>query len=402
MEATLMVRQFALSIDLVVLLCISSLVGCGDSTDTAALSGSPEDAFFDEFLEQPQTSQGSAAADTADVGDSPRARLGPPRISPAVPSEEGGDGAIRQVAANTDVFRRPKGEQLRLNLKEGDRFPLIKTVRQDLVQDSETDPLRAETALQLTLAITVEEVAADSIRMRVHYSRVIYEHKINGDHLRYDSTKQQDQVPWDAIPYAGMVNNGFSFRLNPDNTIQELIDYREFLERCVEQVPLERRRTLLDELSSKFGDDGVANFIDESIGLLPYDGTVDADAASMVMQGDIWTRERRLMHPIPVYLKSTCTLTDIDSQSARIEITGRIASGEATTMDGSGMLRISGGRSMGHCIVDRASGLPTQVEVNRYLTIDVETGDGRTVTQKKTVQTSIRAFPEMAGTEGRN
>ncbi|MFZ9091404.1 MAG: hypothetical protein ACO3FE_15095, partial [Planctomycetaceae bacterium] len=133
MEATLMVRQFALSIDLVVFLCISSLVGCGDSTDTAALSGSPEDAFFDEFLEQPQTSQGSAAADTADVGDSPRARLGPPRISPAVPSEEGGDGAIRQVAANTDVFRRPKGEQLRLNLKEGDRFPLIKTVRQDSV-----------------------------------------------------------------------------------------------------------------------------------------------------------------------------------------------------------------------------------------------------------------------------
>ncbi len=367
------------------------LAGCGQSEDAALSDGSPEDAFFNELLE-PQDVSASTASTTE---QRPKARLGRPQPAPETALPESGT-RIQQVAANTDVFRPPQGERLQLNLKVGDRFPLIKTVRQGLIQESSRNPLQAETALQLTLAITVEDVSAAGIQLGVRYSRVIYEHDIDGRRLRYDSMKQQDNVPWEAIPYAGMINNGFSFRLNPDNTIQDLLGYREFLERCVARVPMERRETLLNELSSRFGDDGVANFIDDSIGLLPYDGTVDAKNAAMVMQGDIWTRERRLMHPIPVYLKSTCTLTDIDSESARIEITGRIATGEATTMDGNGRLRVSSGRSLGHCIVDRRTGLPTEVELTRHLTIQASTSDGETVTQRKTVLTTIRTFPESA------
>lgn len=389
----MVIRPPALILPLNLFLACCLFVGCGQSENTALNEGSPEDAFFNELLEQPQ--EASATGNSTAQQQQPKIRLGRPQAAPeAVPSESAAQ--IQQVAANTDIFRRPQGERLQLNLQVGDRFPLIKTVRQGLIQESSSNPLAAETALQLTLAITVEEVSADGIQLGVRYSRVIYEHDIDGRRLRYDSMKQQDNVPWEAIPYAGMINNGFSFRLNPDNTIQDLIGYKEFLERCVARVPMERRETLLSELSNRFGDDGVANFIDDSIGLLPYDGTVDTENAAMVMQGDIWTRERRLMHPIPVYLKSTCTLTDIDSETARIEITGRIASGEATTMDGNGRLRVSSGRSLGHCIVDRRTGLPTEVELTRHLTIQASTADGEAVTQRKTVLTTMRTFPESA------
>jgi hypothetical protein len=122
---------------------------------------------------------------------------------------------------------------------------------------------------------------------------------------------------------------------------------------------------------------------------------VDADAASMVMPGDVWTRERRLMQPVPVYLTSTYRLTDINAATAEIEITGRIASGEAVNSEGAGRVRISGGRSLGQCIVDRVSGLPVDVRLNRVMTIQIQTEEGLEVTQEKEILTTIRAFPEI-------
>ncbi|MCX7401101.1 MAG: DUF6263 family protein [Planctomycetales bacterium] len=290
-----------------------------------------------------------------------------------------------------------RGDRLELRLQKGDRFPLVKTVHQTLVQRSEQAPALAETRLELTLVITVEEVRDDAILLGVRYSRVNYAHDVAGQQLAYDSSTHAGAVPWDALPYAGMINNGFSFWLGRDNSIREMVGYKEFLERCVAEVPLERRETLLSEISNRFGDDGVANFVDDSIGLLPYDATVDPDAATRVLPGDVWTRERRLMQPVPVQLTSTYRLTEINDTTAEIDITGRIASGDAAASNTAGRLRISGGHSLGRCIVDRATGLPLEMNLTRYITMKLTTADEKEVVQEKTIVTTIRAFPETRG-----
>ncbi len=290
-----------------------------------------------------------------------------------------------------------RGERLELRLQKGDRFPLVKTVHQTLNQRSELAPALAETRLELTLVITVEEVRDDAILLGVRYSRVNYAHDVAGQQLAYDSSTHAGAVPWDALPYAGMINNGFSFWLGRDNSIREMVGYKEFLERCVAEVPLERRETLLSEISNRFGDDGVANFVDDSIGLLPYNTTVDPDAATRVLPGDVWTRERRLMQPVPVQLTSTYRLTDINDTTAEIDITGRIASGDAAALNTAGRLRISGGHSLGRCIVDRATGLPLEMNLTRYITMKLTTADEKEVVQEKTIVTTIRAFPETRG-----
>lgn len=290
-----------------------------------------------------------------------------------------------------------RGDRLELRLQKGDRFPLVKTVHQTLNQRSELAPALAETQLELTLIITVEEVRHDAILLGVRYSRVNYAHDVAGQRLSYDSSTHQGAIPWDALPYAGMINNGFAFWLGRDNSIREMVGYKEFLERCVADVPLERRETLLSEISNRFGDDGVANFVDDSIGLLPYDSTVDPDAASRVLPGDVWTRERRLMQPVPVQLISTYRLTDINETTAEIDITGRIASGDAAAMGTAGRLKISGGHSLGRCIVDRATGLPLEMNLTRYITMKLTTADEKEVVQEKTIVTTIRAFPETRG-----
>lgn len=316
----------------------------------------------------------------------------------------GSDAFGVRTASNSSESRKPVrnktaplGEKLELRLREGDRFPLVKTIEQTLVQRSDVAPAMAQTKLELTLIITVEEVKSDAIRLGVRYSRVSYQHDVNGQRLNYDSASHQGAVPWDAIPYAGMINNGFSFWLGRNNSIREVVGYRDFLERCVTNVPLQRRESLLSEISNRFGDDGVANFVDDTIGLLPYDSTVDAEAATRVLPGDVWTRERRLMQPVPVHLTSSYRLLSLKPDVAEIEITGRIATGEAGSPSETGRLRILGGQSLGRCVVDRATGLPLEMNLTRFMKMQLITSDNQSVIQEKQIATTVRAFPEMRG-----
>jgi len=366
-------------------LTLSAAIGCGNSE-----SGSTDsDDFVSDMLgpeddsPTPSDSEDIFAADTE------------------APASD--DQIVRTVSRTSQPDQSkskrsgPVGEKLELHLQQGDRFPLVKTVEQTLIQKSEISPAMARTKLELTMIITVEEVKADAILLGVRYNRVSYQHDINGQLLSYDSASHQGEIPWDAIPYAGMVNNGFSFWLGRNNSIRELVGYREFLERCVANVPLSRRDTLLSEISNRFGDDGVANFVDDSIGLLPYDNTVDEAAATRVMPGDLWTRERRLMQPVPIHLTSTYRLTSLNNESAEIEITGRVAAGEAGAPSDVGRLRIIGGQSLGRCIVDRPTGLPLEMNLSRFIKMQLTTSDNQSVIQEKQIETTIRTFPQKHG-----
>ena len=378
--------QFSKCSLLLSVFALSAFIGCGGadsaSTDIDADLMSELLGPEDESEDSSNASRESSTADDVADSDSDDVRI----VS---------DSSERR--ASTSSVRAPVGEKLELRLKQGDRFPLVKTVEQRLEQKSDVVPARARTKLELTLIITVEDVKSDAIRLGVQYSRVVYQHDINGQQLSYDSASHRGAVPWDAIPYAGMVNNGFSFWLGRNNSIRELVGYKEFLERCVANVPLERRETLLSEISNRFGDDGVANFVDDTIGLLPYDDTVDEAAATRVMPGDQWTRERRLMQPVPIHLTSVYRLASLDNNTAEIEITGRVAGGEAGAPSDVGRLRIIGGQSVGRCIVDRATGLPLEMNLSRFMKMQLTTSDNQQVIQEKQIETTIRSFPEMRG-----
>ena len=365
---------------------LSASIGCGggdsDGTDIDA-------DLMSELLGPDEESENSSMASRENFAAN------------EVAESESGDvrtvGDSTERRASTGKMTAPVGEKLELRLNPGDRFPLVKTVEQRLEQKSEIVPAMARTKLELTLIITVEDVKSDAIRLGVQYSRVAYQHDINGQQLSYDSASHRGAVPWDAIPYAGMVNNGFSFWLGRNNNIRELVGYRDFLERCVANVPLERRETLLSEISNRFGDDGVANFVDDTIGLLPYDDTVDEAAATRVMPGDQWTRERRLMQPVPIHLTSVYRLASLDNNTAEIEITGRVAGGAAGAPSDVGRLRIIGGQSVGRCVVDRVTGLPLEMNLSRFMKMQLTTSDNQQVIQEKQIETTIRSFPEMRG-----
>ncbi|MEQ9409959.1 MAG: DUF6263 family protein [Fuerstiella sp.] len=295
--------------------------------------------------------------------------------------------------------RTDRGEPLALKLSPGDRFPLVKTVEQTLVQKSAQFPATANSRLELHMQLQVQNVQPDGILFSVRYTRVVCTHDINGQQAAFDSASVTESIPVDFQPYAGMVNNGFQFRLGPDNKVREVLGYQQFLETCVRNVSADRRETLLADIRSHLGADSVAHFVDDAIGMLPYNPASGQDGATHVAVGDQWIQERRLSSSAPVSLQSTCRLTSMNAQTAEIDVTGKIvADDSATAQQGrTEGVRITGGRSSGSCIVDRATGLPLQVNRSRYLNLSVTDQNGFTVEQDKHVRTTIQTFPH-AGT----
>lgn len=367
--------------------CLALLSGCGASTSATVDVSSDDDQFLGDLMAELDDADSDSELDASELDASNDEDL----MQPVSASKN-------VLAEPVEPARLPSGGQLELNLQTGDRFPLVKTIRQQLVQTSAMFPANAESQLQMHMLIQVEDANPQAILMNVRYTRITYSHVVNGQSVTFDSDRPQGSVPAAVVPYAGMVNNGFAFWLGRDNRIQRTVGYQEFLQRCVQQVPAERRQALLTEVSARFGDDGVANFIDDTVGLLPYNHNASGENPTRVAVGDVWYRERQLQTSSPVLMKSTCRLLALTDETAEIDITGQIANGETYELSsGQTRVQVREGRSMGSCIIDRATGLPLKLNRSRYLNMVVTTADGQQYEQEKRIETTIQTYPNTRG-----
>lgn len=286
----------------------------------------------------------------------------------------------------------PPAAGLQLHLKTGDVFPLVKTVHETVTQKTGNGPLRSETMVQLVLAIRVEQVDGDRKRLHVDYRRVRYEQDLAGEVLKYDSAHPPRVLPLEVQAYHGLVDNGFDFWVGPDNRILKIDGFDEFLKRCVAHVPADLRQSVMTRFVKTTGDEGVANFIDDSIGLLPYRKTP-------VKTGDQWTRNRQVLRPVPFAMTQKCTLKKLSNEFAEIEITGEIV--PSTTFGPSDQpnrrlqLTVTGGNTVGSCRIRRRSGLPERSEIHRTYNMIVSDADGRKFEQTKETQTVIEVFTQQ-------
>ena len=290
---------------------------------------------------------------------------------------------------------RPASGALDLNLAVGDRFPLLKTVEQTLTQQTPTGPTLSRSTLELLLAIEVEEIRDGNTRLGVQYHRVRYEQDIAGERFEYDSDAPPHALPAELQVYAGLIDNGFSFWIRPDNQIIELVGFNEFLARFVRMVPPDQQQTVVTRLAETSGEEGIANFVDESIGLLP---THSETGSGPVSVGDAWTRQREVARPVPLYISHNCTLRQLSDTTAEIDIAGSISTsttyGPAAGDTQGAHVTVRGGHIIGSCTIDLHSGLPIKSHTQRNLEMSVQLADGTSFEQQKQVVTSIRAFPQ--------
>ena len=287
---------------------------------------------------------------------------------------------------------------LSFSLKVGDRFPLLKTIEQTLVQQSSVGPVTSRSNLTLMFAITVNEEDAGRRRLGVRYQRVKYSQEILGEITEYDSQTPPDYVPESLQVYHGLGGNSFSFWIGADNRIIEVVAFDEFLKRCVRHAPPHRQHELLTQIVATQEDEGFANFVDESIGLLPYDPQASGRETA-VRVGQQWEKSRQITRPLPMELRTGYTLNSLTRDRAGIMILGTIEPVKASQFGpiqqvaAQQSISLKQGEIIGSCMIDRASGLPLMSRVERRMEMTVNVPGQRPFEQKKTVVTTIESFP---------
>jgi hypothetical protein len=248
----------------------------------------------------------------------------------------------------------------------------------------------------MLMSIAVQEVPETGERqgqklMAVKYHRVRFRQDLAGNRVDYDSQSPQYPLAVEAQGYHGLVGNGFYFWLGPNNQIVEMVGFREFLERCLKDVAPERQQQVRTVLAATSGADGIANFVDDSIGLLP---------PQAVQVGDSWTKTRQVFEPLRMYISNKYTLRTIDTNQAEVIIQGTIAPSASYGVPEPAARNVNvvvrGGRCDGTCLIDRRTGLPLQSRVEQTISMQVKFANEEFEQQKQTI-TTIRAFPEGGG-----
>lgn len=289
---------------------------------------------------------------------------------------------VRQAAV-------PETHHLSLNLKPGDRFPLRKIVEQELNQDTvKGSANQIKTRLELLFAISVLEKAGDRTKLGVRYEQVRYEQHIGSEAVLFDSTQPRQQHTPVMQAYRDMIGDGFAFWLGPNNQILEVEGFTEFLNRCLRNIPESERQNVMLGIESGSGESGIGNFIDNSIGLLPYGGDYEP--------GDSWERPSHVGRPVPMHLNNRYTLKQIDDKLATIAVRGQITPSTTVTPtnETNGVrVTIRGGETTGNCVIFRETGLPMRSHVEQKIDMTVMMSGAIQFNQQKKINTTIESFP---------
>lgn len=325
----------------------------------------------DDGLEPKSRSGKRVAHSNTEEADSAEVQAEPPR-RPRNPSE-------------------PHGE-LKLTLKPGEMFPMKKRVITSLVSTA-TDgtETRVQTELRLLMAITVEEVTGGRTRLGVKYNRVEIEQDMDGQRMEYNSNNPPEQIPLAAQAYHDMINDGFSFWVGKDNQLNEPVGFREFLDRCLAHIPPEQHRQVIMGMEAGTDENGISDFVDNAIGLLPYNVEVTP--------GYTWTRHRSIQRPVPMVIQNQYTLQELTDSEAVVKITGEIlpsqTANRVASASDSVQVQVTGGRTYGDCVIFRDTGLPKESVTERTVDMLVDLGNGLEFKQNKTVRTRVEAFPAV-------
>ena len=362
-------RERSIAIMVFLLTCSLGLMGCGENSIDGLLGGGAE---------APEI---PVAAD----GDDPFLNGGAGQIKPT---------AVASVPGSAEL---QEGD-LSFSLKVGDRFPLLKTIEQTLVQQSSVGPVTSRSNLTLMFAITVDDEDVGRRKLGVRYQRVKYRQEILGEVVEYDSQTNPEYVPDRLQVYHGLAGNSFSFWIGADNRIIEVIAFDDFLKRCVRHAPPHRRQELLTQIVATQEDEGFANFVDESIGLLPYDSQATGRETAVQINQQ-WEKTRTIMRPLPMEMRTGYTLSSLTRDRAGIMILGTIEPIQASKLgpiqqaSARQSISLKKGEITGSCMIDRASGLPLTSRVQRQMDMTVEVPGQRPFEQRKTIVTTIESFP---------
>jgi hypothetical protein len=202
--------------------------------------------------------------------------------------------------------------------------------------------------------------------------------------LVYDSNAAPNPLPPAFLPYHTMNKDGFEFWLDKDRQLADVVGFEQFLDRCLQPVPAEDRAAARAALPATSPLEGMACFVDDTVGLIPPEAT---------QAGSTWMKSQQLAQPVPMTTTMRYTLQPYTAEKSDVDISGTIAplSGQLSPGSGPNAVQVSvrGGQVIGKCRIDRRSGMPLGSRVEQVLEMTVRLPGGGEFDQYKITTTTV-------------
>lgn len=268
---------------------------------------------------------------------------------------------------------------------------MVRTITQTLRQHLPSGAVESHSVQELAFSLTrdlragpQQPVEVAGATFQTQCLRVRLTQEIAGQPaFAYDSQGQTAPPADAAFPHAFLPGLGFTFRLNTQGRVSEIVGFDLVLDRCLQALPAAERATARAALPTS-PDEALAWYYDDAVGLLP---------PTPRQQGQQWTYLRQSGGAAPVAVNTRCTLRQLTPHAAEIDLVGLIsptpAPGPSPAGPGGMQLVIRGGRLLGQCQIDLGTGLPVKSQIEQTLDMLVRLPDGSEFEQSRTSLSSL-------------
>ena len=285
------------------------------------------------------------------------------------------------------VERAPAPRQL----QPGDRFPLKKTVVEELVQDSLSGPKsQIKTRLEQLFTISVTDRIGERTKLAVTFDRIQYTQQVGDEITTYDSLTPPADIPEELLPHHLLANDGFSFWIGSDLQVVSADSFQEFLARRAQSVTASQIQTARFESTPVADQADLATAISQFIGMQPIAPTVHT--------GDQWQRIESLDRPVLLSVNNRYTVQSVNAQSVEVAVLGSIAPFAVPVVgDEQSDVRVvvTGGEVVGSYTLLANSGIPQQSHVEELIQMRVQMSNALEFNQIKRTTTNIDTAPAM-------
>ncbi|MEM9985441.1 MAG: DUF6263 family protein, partial [Bacteroidota bacterium] len=280
-------------------------------------------------------------------------------------------GMVAILAASTNPDQ--KKITLSLNLEKGDSFQIEMMANQDINQVI----MGVENNIQQTqgyiYTYDVEDIVDGNYDIEVTYDAIIFNQSTQGMTTEYDSRDTVAEVPLTAQGFAGLVGQSFQMTMASDGSVKEISGMDQMIDNMIDQmeVPGLPKEQLRDQLKTQMGNESMKGNMAQMVAAYPD---------KPIKVGNSWTNQSTVRTTMTLVEETTYTLNKVDDGKAYIGVEGTIATdpeGAPMEMMGMSMSFALEGTQKGTMVIDIASGMTLESNINQLISGDVSMSGGQ-------------------------
>ena len=189
----------------------------------------------------------------------------------------------------------------------------------------------------------------------------------------YDSRDTAADVPPTAQGFAGLVGQSFMMTMTPKGGVTEISGMDEMIDNMIDQmeVPGLPKEQLRTQLKTQLGNESMKGNMAQMVAAYPEEP---------VKVGDTWTNQSQVRTTMTMVNETTYTLNKVEDGKAFIGVEGTIVTdpeGDPMEMMGMSMSFALEGTQKGTLVLDIASGMTLESNINQLISGDVSMSGGQ-------------------------